>query len=110
MLNPLSGTTGVLYHVTPCENAISIDRSGILPMYSKGNMAASWYVRRSEILWALAHTSARHSVATDQLCVCAVVVEWDKMKRTARPGFYYTYETYLVESISPAIMFIEADK
>ncbi len=110
MLSHLSGLTGVLYHVSPEENAQSIDISGVLPMYSKGKMTVSWYVRRADIVWALAHMSARHNVPCDKLIVCAVVIEWKHMKRTSRPGFYYTYERYLVESISPAIMFIEQDK
>jgi hypothetical protein len=110
VLSPLSGSTGVLFHITPEENAQSIDTSGILPMYSKGKMQVSWYVRRSEILWALAHTSSRHDLPTNRLVVCAVVIEWEKVKRTSRQGFYYTYERYFVESISPAVMFIEQDK
>jgi hypothetical protein len=104
--------TGVLFHVTPESNAGSILTYGIIPSYSTGKWKVSWYVsgKKENILWSIAHVSASKHVDVSSLVVCAVAIDWHSMKRTARPGFYYTYSSYRVESISPAIMFIEMEK
>ncbi len=109
-LSPLSQTTGVLYHVTPAENARSIEASGIDPKYSRGKMRAVWLVNKGNILWSVAHVSSQHHAPVDELVICACLIDWSDMKRMNRVGFYYTYEIVIVESISPAIFFIEGDK
>ncbi len=110
MLSSQSETTGVLYHVTRAEVAHLIEQEGIDPAKSRGKMQASWYVRKNEIQWSICHVSSQHHTSVDELVICAVLVDWKDMRRMNRPGFYYTYEVYRPESISPAIFFIEGDK
>jgi hypothetical protein len=101
--------TAVLYHVTPAENTRSILEGGISPDYHTGRLAASWYVRKQDINWSIIHVSNSHYESVANLAVCAVLVDWEKMKRTNRPGFYYTFETYTPESVTPAILFVDRD-
>jgi hypothetical protein len=105
-----TGETGVLYHVTTSSSVTSISENGISPKYSQGKLKVAWYVNRQNINWSLIHVSAHKLAHIGDLYVCAVMAYWPEIKRTARHGFYYTYETYQVESISPAIMFVEMDK
>lgn len=100
--------TGVLYHVTPTVNIDSIDAEGINPLYAKGKMSASWYVRQSEITWAICHVSLRHNIPVNEITVCATLIDWSDMKRTARMGRYYTAKVYHPESFSPASFFVES--
>lgn len=68
-----------LYHVSPVSNRASIARSGIEPLFSKGRLAACWYVSRDRLEWAIAHCSARHKVDVSKLDVYALKTA--KMKR-----------------------------
>jgi hypothetical protein len=79
-----------LYHVTPTANYASIAAYGIHPRYSRGKQKASWYVRADMLLWAIAHTSARHHISVERLTVYSVRSESALFLRTPWPGVYKT--------------------
>lgn len=108
MENSIMEGTGILYHVTLAEHENSIDAEGIGPQYATGKLKVSWYVRKSEILWAIVHTSIRHNTPAREIVVCACMIDWKHMKRTAWAGRYYTYHTYHPESFTPAEWFDQA--
>jgi hypothetical protein len=110
MQQALQGDTGILYHVTTAKDVMNIWDVGVDPQYSRGKLEASWYINKHNILWAIAHVSARHQVSVDQLYVCAVLIEWKSMRRTARPGFYYTLRTFRVENLSPAEWYLNQEE
>lgn len=96
----------VIYHITPEENIPSILMQGICPSYATGKMQASWYVSKAHIEWAMIHTSVAHHTMIDELAVCAVLANAHGLYKFFKPGFYYTYETYQPESITPAMFFL----
>lgn len=102
---PFEGTT-VVYHITPAENTRSILLNGLDPTYAKGKMQAVWYVSKYNIEWAAIHTSERHHVLPDDLVICAVLVERASLHKFFKPGFYYTFSLYDVESVTPLMFFL----
>lgn len=104
--NLWSNGSVVLYHVSPAENTHNIMRVGINPALARGRMTASWYVNKSGIVWALAHTSLRHSASVGELVVFTVMLPRTAVKRTALPHMFYVKELYKPEYCSPAELFI----
>lgn len=106
----LSGDTRILFHITPTKNLQSIYENGVCPEFSTGKLDASWYVNKHGVLWAIAHVSARHNISVNEISVCAVLIEWKSMRRTARPGFYYTIKNFTIENASPAEWYISPEE
>lgn len=107
MQNTVMPMTGILYHVTLSDRIVSIYEQGIDPAYSTGRLDASWYVNKSQIAWAILHTSIRHGAPVADIMVCAVLIEWKHMRRTSRPGRYYTAQTFTIESATPAAWYVD---
>lgn len=108
-MSETTSQSGVLYHVTTAANLDSIYVDGVDPSYSKGKFEASWYVSKGQILWAICHVSLRHGVELDDIFVCPVLIEWNTMRRTNRPGRYYTQRTYKIENASPAAWYVDEE-
>lgn len=98
---------GVLYHVTIGSNIDSIWANGIDPNYSKGKFDASWYVTKENLLWSILHVADRHDCELDDIYICAVVIDWRSMRRTNKPGRYFTTQCFKVETVTPARWFVE---
>jgi len=60
-----------LFHITPAGNLRSIERYGIDPRkrYPERIGTRSYFVEESQLMWAIAHTSARHIVPVTKLGV-----------------------------------------
>jgi hypothetical protein len=80
-----------VYHVTPARNADSIHKAGISPEFSEGKEKVSWWVKEENLLWAIAHTSARHDVSVSHLIVYRVILFRQQLKATRWPGVYKTW-------------------
>lgn len=78
-----------LYHITPQTNGEAIYEKGVLPELSQGKRKVSWWCTDENVLWALAHTSARHSVTVDKLIVCQAHIPSDFYHGVKVPGLYY---------------------
>lgn len=96
----------VLYHVTPNHNIGSIYESGLNPLYSTGMIKAVWMVTKRNILWAIAHCSARHSVSADDLVVFTVPADGYTIVRFPTTGLYYCKQVIQVENHAVATLFI----
>ena len=96
----------MLYHVTPGFNLGSIELCGIDPTLATGRMAASWYVSKGGIIWALAHCSARHKVAVNDLIVCTVMLPRLEVKRTALPFMFYVRRRYAIACATPSEFYL----
>jgi hypothetical protein len=97
------------YHVTLAENAEDILEQGILPTCSLGKLQANWYVSRQELEWAILHVSARHDVPVSEIVVCEVAIYFNEVKRTKRPGVFYSFKSQTIQLISPAMQYIEVE-
>lgn len=100
---------GILYHITTSDCLDNIWGNGIDPAYSQSKFQASWFVTKGQINWAVCHVAYRHDCKLDDIWVCAVLIEWKCMRRTAKPGRYYTTSTFKIENASPARWFIDIE-
>jgi len=84
---PLDETT--LYHVSLRENETSILSKGVLATKSKGRRTGSYWVTEDNLIWAIVHVSARHSVSVNEILIFVGIVQVDDIQRTARPGVFF---------------------
>lgn len=56
-----------LYHISPAANRHGILTYGVDPAMSRGKKMLSWWIEHDNLLWALAHTSARHRTPVSDL-------------------------------------------
>lgn len=82
----------LLYHVTTAQAAKSIRSIGVSPVFSQGKQKRSWYVNEKRLMWAIAHTSARHGVPTCGLVVITVDVCARNVRRWSLDGVFYSKE------------------
>ena len=96
----------VLYHVTPAPNVNNIMRVGINPALSKGKLTVSWYVNKSGITWAIAHTSLRHDLSVASLVFLTTMLPMLAVKRTGIKHMFYVQSIYMPEYATPAEYFL----
>lgn len=96
-----------VFHVSPKENLTSILNKGVLPQLSRGREKVSWWVTREKMAWALAHVSARHSVAVDSLDVFPAFVNVEMLMKTAWEGVYRVRYTIKPEHGTAAASYLE---
>lgn len=103
-----------LYHITLETNLFDISNNGVDPHKATGKMPVSWWVDIENIVWALAHVSARWGTPVDKLIVCQAVFDEARVTKWMLRGVYHTsqlvipstfwgYETFLkpeVDSIN----------
>jgi len=93
----------ILYHVTSVDNAfLIVDRGGIDPSRSTGKRAVSWYVTKSMVPWAIAHTINRHGVGLPEICVLHCAVHPRQRIRTSRGGIWCAEVVCRVDDMTPA--------
>lgn len=98
----------ILYHVTPSENNELIGRQGIDPTRSQGKRKVSWWVDIDRLGWAIAHCSARHHTAVDELSIWTMdESEVGSVKRTRLPGVYVNDARTVTCYLCPADVAIE---
>jgi len=107
MVNSMLSFSGsrVLFHVTPAVNTLSILCDGLDPRFSTGKMHAVWLVSKSRIEWSAIHVSLSKHTLPEDLSVCAVPVQGYQVHKFFKVGFYYSFDTLQVESITP-LMFV----
>lgn len=79
-----------LYHVTREHVVRNIWERGVHPEYSTGKMLVTWWVDEPEVMWALAHVSARWQLPVDRLVVIEADIPEQDITRWSRVGIYYT--------------------
>lgn len=79
-----------LYHVTRETVLYDISQNGIDPHKATGKMPVTWWVDIENVVWALAHVSARWGVAVDQLIVCQHTFTKEPLTKWMLRGVYYT--------------------
>lgn len=97
----------VLYHVSPHWNTAPLLNHGVDPAHSRGKMRVSWFVDESRVLWALAHCSARWSVAVDGLVVCECLVSRDTLAKSRWEGVYVSRMIIKVNKVMPYDRFVQ---
>lgn len=77
-----------LYHVTPNWNLENIKRFGVSPQFAQSVRKWTYWVDEERLLWALAHTSLKHSVPVGMLLVCVSLQDESELTRTHMRGVY----------------------
>lgn len=98
-----------LFHVTLAQNAESIWQGGVDPHRSTGKLLVSWWVDRDDVVWALAHVSARYGVPVDQLIVIECDIPSVLVRRWATPGLYCVEVKQLVGKLWGYEQFIKPE-
>jgi hypothetical protein len=99
------------YHVTGYEIAKRIIDTGYVdPKLSQGKNNVSWYVTRSRVTWAIAHTCKRHDWQVSDLAILTCKATTDIMLHTNRKGIYATaYKLPILEMVS-ATMWLDREE
>ena len=101
-----SNGSAILYHVTPEYNLEAIMREGVRPDLARGKMQSSWYVSKRGIVWAIAHTSLRHSLSVANLVVLTTMLPMLVTKRTGIKHAFCTKSRFTPEYWTPAEYFL----
>lgn len=96
-----------VYHITPHWNIAPILHQGILPDKSRGKLPVVWLVDQARVTWALAHVSARWSVAVDGLTVLTCQLDREALIKTAWEGVYQARQRVKADKASPYDLFLE---
>lgn len=107
MTKPTS--TRKLFHVSPQANLSSILEHGVLPSYSQGKRAVSWFVDRNRLPWAIAHVSDRREISVHGLMVYTVLADAPYFRRTRLFGVYTASQPLFVWSYDSAITMLQPD-
>ena len=88
-----------LYHVTTDIRKESIRFSGVDPTKATGKMQASWWVTEDQVVWAMAHVSAKWGVSVDHLVIFSCESDDWLFVRWVRPGVFYTVRPIIPDMI-----------
>jgi len=87
----MSKPVSFIYHVTTYAAAKSIIDDGFIdPKLSQGKNLLAWFVIKSRVTWAIAHTSRRHNVGIEKLVIFTVKTTGLELLKTNRTGIYCT--------------------
>ena len=86
-----------VFHVTPGINLESILAEGVNPKFSQCARPVCYWCVPAALLWAIAHTSARHATPVSALTVLKTIFV-PQMQRTGIVGLYQTRNIIRIET------------
>jgi hypothetical protein len=97
----------ILRHTTPVRNLASIRKLGLLTSKSQGKVPAVWLHAPGRSAWATLHVSRRHKVPVEDTVTLEVEVRRSSLKKSGRPGLWYTTADVLPDRLRGTITFDE---